>query len=51
VVAPGNLDRTMRYVRMIQSDRSRILPLARNGVDAPAAALIAAWIKGLPAKP
>jgi hypothetical protein len=50
VVAPGDLDRSMLYVRMIQSDRYKMPPLARNVVDSPAAELIAAWIKGLAAR-
>ena len=47
VVAPTDLERSMLYVRMIQADRYKMPPLARNIVDSDAALMIGAWIKGL----
>jgi uncharacterized repeat protein (TIGR03806 family) len=48
VVAPGDPARSLLYRRMIQPERFKMPPLARNVVDAEAAAVVAEWVRGLP---
>ena len=50
IVAPGDPARSMLYQRMVQPARYKMPPLARNVVDAEAAAVIAEWIRGQPTK-
>jgi uncharacterized repeat protein (TIGR03806 family) len=48
VVAPGDVGRSLLYQRMIQAERYKMPPLARNRVDTAAAEQLRAWIEGLP---
>ena len=45
VVAPGDPGRSMLHRRMVETERFKMPPVARNVVDAEAAAAVRAWIE------
>jgi uncharacterized repeat protein (TIGR03806 family) len=47
VVAPGDPGRSMLYRRMVESERFKMPPVARNTVDAEASAAVREWIERL----
>jgi uncharacterized repeat protein (TIGR03806 family) len=48
VIARGDVARSLLYQRMIQPERFKMPPLARNEVDRQAADVLRAWIESIP---
>ena len=47
LVAPGEVERSVLYLRMIRRGEHQMPPTSTNQVDKRGAALIAEWIRGL----